>query len=95
VVRTATGAVTLGVALLGAGALAQPIQPPVPSPGKPRLETPSQPQVLPGPSDRGVVRPPDVDPGIRAPAMPEPTPNTTPVIPPPGTPGGDQRIEPR
>jgi hypothetical protein len=43
----------------------------------------------------GVIRPPaGVDPGIRAPA-PNPNPGTTPVIPPPGTPGGDPRVEPR
>jgi hypothetical protein len=90
----------LGMTLLGAGVLAQPPPPPapMPSPGErsePRLETPAQPLVPPGPSDRGVVRPPDVDPGIQAPAVPAPTPNTMPVIPPPGTPGGDQRTEPR
>ena len=43
----------------------------------------------------GVIRPPaGVDPGIRAPA-PNPNPGTTPVIPPPGTPGGDPRVQPR
>jgi hypothetical protein len=43
----------------------------------------------------GVIRPPQtIDPGIHAPA-PEPNPGTTPVIPPPGTPGGDQGIQPK
>jgi hypothetical protein len=43
----------------------------------------------------GVLRPPaGIDPGIHAPA-PEPDPRTTPVIPPPGTPGGDQNIQPK
>ena len=43
----------------------------------------------------GVVRPPaGVDPGIRAPA-PNLNPGTTPVIPTPGTPGGDPRVQPR
>jgi hypothetical protein len=43
----------------------------------------------------GVIRPPaGVDPGIHAPAL-NPDPGTTPVIPPPGTPGGDPRVQPR
>jgi hypothetical protein len=43
----------------------------------------------------GVIRPPDaIDPDIHAPA-PQPNPGTTPVIPPPGTPGGDQSVEPK
>ena len=43
----------------------------------------------------GVLRPPTgIDPGIHAPA-PEPDPRTTPVIPPPGTPGGNQNIQPK
>jgi hypothetical protein len=43
----------------------------------------------------GVIRPPDrIDPDIHVPA-PQPNPGTTPVIPPPGTPGGDQSIEPK
>jgi hypothetical protein len=43
----------------------------------------------------GVIRPPQtIDPEIHAP-VPEPNPGTTPVIPPPGTPGGDQSIEPK
>ena len=44
---------------------------------------------------RGVIPPPmQVDPGIQAP-IPEPRPGTTPVIPPPGTPGGGPTIVPR
>lgn len=47
------------------------------------------------PPPAGVVRPPaGIDPGIGAPA-PMPNPRTTPVIPPPGTPGGDPRVQPR
>jgi hypothetical protein len=40
----------------------------------------------------GVVCTPDIDPGIKA-----PTPHTgkTPVIPPPGSPGGDQSVQPK
>ena len=42
----------------------------------------------------GVIKPPsDVDPGINA-RVPDPNPNTTPVIPPPGT-NGDRRIQPK
>ncbi len=44
---------------------------------------------------RGVIRPPmSVDPGIQG-AVPNPTPGTTPVIPPPGTSGGDTTVIPR
>jgi hypothetical protein len=41
----------------------------------------------------GVIKPPsDVDPGISKPA-PDPNPNSTPVIKPPGTPGGPPGAE--
>jgi hypothetical protein len=44
---------------------------------------------------RSVIRPPmSVDPGIQR-SVPDPTPGTTPVIPPPGTPGGDSTVVPR
>ena len=44
---------------------------------------------------RGVIQPPmQVDPGIQT-TVPEPRPGTMPVIPPPGTPGGDPTIVPR
>jgi len=42
----------------------------------------------------GTLKPPSVDPGINAP-MPAPARGTMPVIPPPGTPGGDQRVVPK
>ncbi len=43
----------------------------------------------------GVIHPPvGVDPGIAAP-VPDPHPNSTPVIPPPGTPGGNPTILPK
>ena len=43
----------------------------------------------------GVIRPPgNIDPGITAPA-PVPNPGTTPVIPPPGSPGGNQAVQPK
>jgi hypothetical protein len=40
----------------------------------------------------GVICPPDVDPGIKAPA---PETGKTPVIPPPGSPGGDPNVQPK
>ena len=43
---------------------------------------------------QGTLQPPAVDPGIRVPA-PSETRNTMPVIPPPGTPGGDQKVVPK
>jgi hypothetical protein len=44
---------------------------------------------------KGVIDPPPVgDAEIHAPA-PESLPGTTPVIPPPGTPGGDPSIQPK
>ncbi|MGO4386545.1 hypothetical protein AB4Y85_03325 [Microvirga sp. 2YAF29] len=43
----------------------------------------------------GVIRPPQTaTPDIRVPA-PVPEPGTTPVIPPPGSPGGDPQIQPK
>ena len=40
----------------------------------------------------GVICPPDVDPDIKAPT---PQGGTTPVIPPPGSPGGDPTVRPK
>ena len=42
----------------------------------------------------GTLKPPTVDPGIQAPVPPH-SQGTMPVIPPPGTPGGDQKIVPK
>jgi hypothetical protein len=43
----------------------------------------------------GVIRPQgNVDPGISA-TPPDPNPGTMPVIPPPGSPGGDPRVQPK
>ena len=43
----------------------------------------------------GVIRPPsNIAPDMSVPA-PDPNPGTTPVIPPPGSPGGDQSIQPK
>ena len=43
---------------------------------------------------QGTLKPPEVDPDIQVP-IPSHTLSTTPVIPPPGTPGGDQKIVPK
>jgi hypothetical protein len=40
----------------------------------------------------GVICPPDVDPAMKAPT---PDAGKTPVIPPPGTPGGDPNVQPK
>jgi hypothetical protein len=39
-----------------------------------------------------VICPPDIDPAIEAPT---PTPGKMPVIPPPGSPGGDPSVQPK
>ena len=43
---------------------------------------------------QGTLEPPDVDPGIRAP-VPSNVQGAMPVIPPPGSPGGNQRVIPK
>jgi hypothetical protein len=43
---------------------------------------------------KGTLTPPAVDPGIRAP-LPSHSQGTMPVIPPPGTPGGDPQVTPK
>jgi hypothetical protein len=43
---------------------------------------------------QGTLDPPAVDPGIRAP-VPQQSNGTMRVIPPPGSPGGDQRVAPK
>ena len=40
----------------------------------------------------GVICPPEVDPGMKAPT---PEAGKTPVIPPPGSPGGDPSVQPK
>lgn len=42
----------------------------------------------------GVIKPPDVGSGMTV-RPPVPDPGTTPVIPPPGSPGGNSRLDPR
>jgi hypothetical protein len=93
----------LGASLMGATcAAAQVQQPGIAAPNAPG-QVPTDPK-SPGPNEplsdtlsrsQGVVTPPaNIDPGIHAPA-PEPNPQTTPVIPPPGTPGGDPNVQPK
>lgn len=83
-------------ALLAAAALVIPLpalaeQPSEPVPGIDEDRTLSE-QLN---ENQGVINPPPVgDEEIHAPA-PEPLPGTTPVIPPPGTPGGDPSVEPK
>jgi hypothetical protein len=94
----------------GAGASAQQLRPPVlPQPQDPQTTVPEKidPPLRRSDDDttgtlsdrlrdsRGVIAPsPMIDPGIRVPA-PVPDPGTTPVIPPPGTPGGADAPTPR
>jgi hypothetical protein len=42
---------------------------------------------------QGVICPPDVDPAMKAPMPPKE--GNTPVIPPPGSPGGNPNVQPR
>jgi hypothetical protein len=96
-----------GGALLAGTALAQDAGRPGAAPDAPK----SPPTLLPLPPDQGegsgssmserlsksqgVIRPPqEVDPAIKQ--EPPPTgPNSMPVIPPPGTPGGDPSVKPK
>ncbi len=67
---------------------------------QPRSETEGQAPPPSNPSEQldrshGVIRPPGgVDPGMQVPP-PDPGSQRTPVIPPPGTPGGDRSVEPK
>jgi hypothetical protein len=90
--------------VLGAGTLRAQDRPPAEV--DPKACAPSE-RVQPGPrgsvttgenlSDKlartdGVLCPPNVDPGIR---LPTPDTGRTPVIPPPGSPGGDPSVQPK
>jgi hypothetical protein len=44
--------------------------------------------------NQGTLQPPAVDPGINVPVPPQ-SQGTMPVIPPPGAPGGDQKVVPK
>ena len=98
---TATGLLTAAL-VIGPAAWAQSNQStPTDRDRQPRTETEGQ--APPGSgnlSDRldrskGVIKPPQgVDSGMHVPA-PDAGSQRTPVIPPPGTPGGDQSVEPK
>ena len=73
----------------GAGSAAQPTKPDSkPQDGKTLSEKLDE--------GNGVIVPPEahIDEGIKVPA-PDPNPGTTRVIAPPGSPGGDQSVEPK
>jgi hypothetical protein len=100
------GSVLIGLLLCGVAAHAQDslgpgIDPKACAPGERMLPGAQVPQVPERPneplSDRlarteGIICPPDIDPEIRAPT---PDVGTMPIIPPPGTPGGDQTVRPQ
>lgn len=101
--RAATGSL-LGLTAVGAlaatvGASSQT----TPAPTGPQDPRSTQSDTRPGEtlSDRldrtgGVIRPPsDIAPEMRQARPPDPDPGTTPVIPPPGTPGGNREVEPK
>jgi hypothetical protein len=98
--------IAASMAIPGA-AWAQPSSPPTstpapPGPLPPASPTPPEQIAPPAPSSgvaaggaSGVIRPPaGVDPGIQSKA-PAPTPNSMPVILPPGTPGGNPTVQPK
>ena len=108
--RYATPVIILSLTLLGsAGAMAQnpqttlPPNPTVPVPPRDHPVTP--PERIAPPSaadsnmsqslskDRGTIHPPAVDPGMTV-APPRDS-TKTPVIPPPGSPGGNQSVVPK
>ena len=100
-------ALVLSGTLFAGAAAAQTADQPQTSPNPPK----SPPTTLPLPPEQGegsgssmserlsksqgVIRPPqEVDPAIKQEA-PSTGPNSMPVIPPPGTPGGDQSVKPK
>lgn len=92
-------AATLAVAAAGSAAFAQSL--PMDRAPPPKSETEGQaPPAAENPSQqldrsKGVIRPPQsVDPDMQVPP-PDPGAQKTPVIPPPGTPGGDPTIQPK
>lgn len=86
----------LGLAAIGAAHGQTTTAPPPPLPPK---DAPTGPTVPPpagtGAMEKGVIRPPAaVDPGMTK-GTPNPQAFPTPIIPPPGTPGGNRRVEPK
>jgi hypothetical protein len=72
---------------------APPVQAVPPDKAVPGAPIPEQ--IAPPAAKGGVITPPiGVDPGIRKP-VPDPNPDAMAVIPPPGTPGGNQSVQPK
>jgi len=97
------------VMLAAGGVVAQPSSPPSETPappGPPPPSAPTPPEKIapldppvrgapPGGSGSGVIQPSgNVDPGIQT-EVPVPHPNSMPVIPPPGMPGGNPTVQPK
>jgi hypothetical protein len=77
------GAVICALAAAPAAAQQQPLPPA-------KSECSNNPS---GGASKGVICPPDIDPAMKIP--PPETGSKMPVIPPSGTPGGDQKIQPK
>ena len=87
--KTACAALLSAVLLSPTPSLAEPPSEPVPG------VDPDQSLSEQLDENKGVIEPPPVgDAEIHAPA-PDPDPGKTPVIPPPGTPGGDPSVQPK
>ena len=101
--RVATGALLGLVAVSALAATVSASAQTTPAPTGPQDPRSTQSDTRPGEtlSDRldrtgGVIRPPsDIAPEMRQARPPDPDPGTTPVIPPPGNPGGNREVEPK
>ena len=98
--RLIIGALLCGLALSGP-ALAQATDPKACAPGERMVQGADGPKAPTTTGENlsdklartdGVICPPNVDPGIK---LPTPDAGRTPVIPPPGSPGGDQTVRPK
>jgi hypothetical protein len=88
----------IAAAMAGFGAVAGAAEEPGDRPGVKQPATPTVPPASGSSSSDlgrsgGVITPPEVDPEIKRP--PPPSGARMPVIPPPGTPGGDPSIKPK
>lgn len=102
----ARGSALIGLLLCGVAVHAQdrprpPVDPKACAAGERMLPDGQAPQVPETPNEPlserlartdGIICPPEVDPEIRAPT---PDVGPMPIIPPPGTPGGDQTVRPK
>ena len=91
----------LGLLALGGPALAQATDPKACAPGERMVPGPEGPKAPTTTGENlsdklartdGVICPPNVDPQIK---LPTPEAGKTPVIPPPGSPGGDPTVRPK